>query len=90
MTRNELIAYFVKQRAEKISLTWSQFAGVISALDDAQKNTLLGYANSGNGADLAKMVNTLVRAKKTALAQAELDAIAIDDTATFTELAALL
>lgn len=90
MTREQLLASFAARRAKRIVLTWAQFAGAVGAVDDNVKAQILNAANNGNVRVLSTVIFGIVAAKKIALARAEVDAIAADDTLTVDELIALL
>ena len=62
MTREELIARFVQQKASKTVLTWTQFVSAIGAADVATKNIILNAANSGDGRILLTTIGITMRA----------------------------
>jgi hypothetical protein len=90
MTREELLDSFAKRRARKISLTWGQFASAIGGAPVDTKAAILAAANKSDSRALFTLLNGVVIATKKAMARAEVDAIAADDTLTVDELIALL
>ena len=90
MTREELLNHFTKLRAKKITLTWTQFASAVSGADATTKAVILAAINNNNAGALDKAMFSLARSKKIELARAEVDAIAVDDNLTVTELTTLL
>ena len=86
MTREELIARFVQQKANKTVLTWAQFVSAIGAADATTKNIILNAANSGNGHVLFTTIGEIVKQKKRDVAKVDIDAIAADNTLTIDEL----
>lgn len=90
MTRDELLAQFTTRRARKIQLTWAQFTGAIAAAPQNVRDQILLSANTSNGALLTRTIGGVVVEKKRALARAEVDAVAADDTLTINELIAIL
>jgi hypothetical protein len=90
MTREELLDSFAQRRARKISLTWAQFAGAIGGAPVETKTAILAAANKSDSRALFTLLNGVVIATKRAMARAEVDAVAADNTLTVDELVALL
>lgn len=90
MTREELIAMFVRKRAKGIALTWTQFAGAVQALTADQKEQLLLAVNNGNKDTLSQLLLAIVSAKKIELATVDVDAIVADDNLTIDEILTLI
>jgi len=90
MTRDELLTQLANKKARKDSITWGRFAAMIASQPASTKTAIINAINANNMNIVATTIIDLVKAEKLALAKAEVDAIAADDSLTVDELIAIL
>lgn len=90
MTRDELIATFVRRRAKDTMLTWPQFAGAVgSATPDIRSQILLAVNKDDKNA-LNSILMGIAKDKKIELATTEVNSLVADNNLTIDELLTLI
>lgn len=90
MTRDELLATLAQRKARKDAITWGRFVSMFAATTPTTKNNLIAAVNAGNASQIFTIINDLVRAEKLAKAQADVNAVAADNSLTVDELIDIL
>ena len=89
MTREELLTKLASLKARRVVLTWPQFASAVADSNAGTKAAILTAANNEDGRALFSLIIDIVKQKKLAIATAEVEALAADDSLSIDELLGL-
>ena len=90
MTRDELIATFIKKRTKVTALTWAQFVSAVGASSADQKAQILLAVNGNDKDALASIIFGIAHAQKASLASDYVNGLVADNNLTIDELLTLV